>query len=105
MTDAAHLLSDFSGFVISMASVWIGAKEANRRLSFGFHRAEVIGALASVILVWALTLILVIEAIGRVLHPVEVDGKIMLITATLGLIFNLIMVKILHSNPGHSHQG
>jgi zinc transporter 2 len=103
MTDAAHLLSDFSGFVISMISVWLGTKEANRRLSFGFHRAEVIGALASVILIWALTLVLVLEAIDRVIHPVYVDGKIMLITAALGLVFNLIMVKVLHSTPGGAH--
>jgi zinc transporter 2 len=103
MTDAAHLLSDFSGFLISMASVWIGTKEANRRLSFGFHRAEVIGALVSVILIWGLTLVLLIEAIDRMINPVEVDGKIMLYTACLGLIFNLIMVKILHGSDGHSH--
>jgi zinc transporter 2 len=103
MTDAAHLLSDFSGFVISMISVWLGTKEANRRLSFGFHRAEVIGALASVILIWGLTLVLVLEAIERVINPVYVDGKIMLITAALGLVFNLIMVKVLHSTPGGAH--
>lgn len=104
MTDAAHLLSDFTGFVISMVSVWIGTKQANRSLSFGYHRAEVIGALVSVILIWGLTLILVLEAIERIINPVEVDGKVMLITATLGLVFNLIMVKVLHSS-GHSHHG
>lgn len=103
MTDAAHLLSDFSGFLISMVSVWVGTKEANRRLSFGYHRAEVIGALSSVILIWALTIVLVLEAIERIIYPRYVDGKVMLITATLGLVFNLIMVKVLHGSDGHSH--
>ena len=86
MTDAAHLLSDFSGFIISMFSVWIGSREANKRFSFGFHRAEVIGALVSVILIWGLTLVLVIEAIDRIVHPVFVDGKMMLV--------NLIMLNL-----------
>lgn len=103
MTDAAHLLSDFSGFLISMVSVWVGTKEANRRLSFGYHRAEVIGALSSVVLIWALTIVLVLEAIERIIYPRYVDGKVMLITATLGLVFNLIMVKVLHGSDGHSH--
>ena len=67
-------------------SVWIGSKDANRRLSFGFHRAEVIGALASVILIWGLTLILVLEAIERLIDPVEVNGYVMLVTASLGLV-------------------
>lgn len=105
MTDAAHLLSDFSGFLISMVSVWLGTKEANRYLSFGYYRAEVIGALVSVILIWALTFVLVLEAIERIINPVLVDGKIMLITAGLGLVFNLIMVKVLHSSDNHFHHG
>lgn len=103
MTDAAHLLSDFSGFLISMVSVWLGTKEANRRLSFGYHRAEVIGALSSVVLIWGLTIALFLEAVERIIYPRDVDGKVMLITATLGLVFNLIMVKVLHGSGGHSH--
>ena len=33
----------------------------------------------------------------------KVDGKLMLIVAVIGLICNLIMAKVLHSGPGHSH--
>ena len=105
MSDAAHLLSDFSGFLISMFSIWIGTQPATGVLSFGYHRAEVIGALAYVLLIWGLTVWLVTEAIQRVINPVDVDGKIMLITAGIGLLINLIMVKVLHSGPGHSHLG
>jgi len=38
----------------------------------------------------------------RFIYPVEVNGKIMMITASIGLIFNLIMGKLLHSH-GHDH--
>ena len=62
-----------------MFSVWIEAREANKRFSFGFHRAKVIVALASVILIWGLTLVLILEAIYRIINPVVVYGKIMLI--------------------------
>lgn len=105
MSDAAHLLSDFTGFLISMFSIWIGTRPASGGMSFGYHRAEVIGALASVLLIWGLTAWLVHEAIDRVITPTEVDGKIMLITAGVGLLVNLIMVKVLHSGPGHHHLG
>lgn len=105
MSDAAHLLSDFMGFVISMFSIWIGTRPANGGMSFGYHRAEVIGALTSVLLIWGLTAWLVSEAVQRVITPDEVDGKIMLITASIGLLINLIMVKVLHSGPGHHHLG
>ena len=63
MTDAAHLLSDFSGFLISIFSIWIGTRPASNNMSYGYHRAEIIGALGSVMLIWGLTLWLIWEAI------------------------------------------
>jgi hypothetical protein len=55
MTDAAHLGSDMSGFVISIIAIYIGKKKPNKKYTFGYYRAEVIGALISVITIWILT--------------------------------------------------
>ena len=70
MTDAAHLLSDFSGFAISIFSIWIGTRPASNNMSFGYHRAEILGALGSVMLIWGLTVWLIYEAIYRLVHPI-----------------------------------
>jgi zinc transporter 2 len=105
LTDAAHMLSDFSGFAISIFSIWIGTRPANASMSYGYHRAEVIGAMGSILLIWALTVWLIYEAVERVMHPHDVDGKYMLITACIGLFFNIVMGKILHSGGGHHHHG
>jgi solute carrier family 30 (zinc transporter), member 2 len=81
---------------------------ANSNQTFGYHRIEVIGALASVMLIWLLTGILLYEAVLRVIHPQPVDGEIMFITASGGLLVNLIMMRILHQGDGghgHSHGG
>ena len=104
MTDAAHLLSDFSGFVISMFSIWVGTQPASKGMTFGFHRAEVIGAMGSVVFIWGLTVWLLYEASIRFMNPTPVDGFIMLITACIGLVCNLVMMKVLHSG-GHHHHG
>jgi len=48
---------------------WVATFEPTSRLSFGFHRAEILGALLSVMLIWALTGVLVYEAITRLIHP------------------------------------
>lgn len=98
MTDAAHLLSDLSGFVISMFSLYIAMRPANFKLTYGYHRAEVIGALSSILIIWCLTVWLIIEAIKRLLNPQPINGLIMLCIALLGLTFNLIMSKILTSD-------
>ena len=71
--------------------------------TYGFHRAEIIGALSSVLLMWGLTAFLVYEAIDRISNPekMKIDAQIMFITAVAGLLANLIMGKVLHSHGGH----
>ena len=39
MTDAAHLLVDFTSFIISLLSLWLSSRPATHKLSFGWHRA------------------------------------------------------------------
>lgn len=95
MSDAAHLLSDLLGFIISIVSIYISRRKASDKMSFGYHRAEVIGALVSVYLVWGLTIWLIIEAKERLINKPKVDGFIMLVTAVIGFVFNVIMGLIL----------
>ena len=67
LSDAAHMFSDLSGFLISIFSVWLATKPSSNSLSYGYHRAEVIGALGSIFLIWALTILLLYEATHRII--------------------------------------
>lgn len=99
MTDAAHLLSDLLAFVISIYALLVGQRAPTDKLTFGSHRAEIVGALTSVILIWGLTIWLIYEAVMRVIYPPKVDAKIMMITAVFGFVCNLIMMGMLHDRP------
>ncbi|CAI2729483.1 unnamed protein product [Schistosoma spindalis] len=104
MTDAAHLLTDFASFLISLLALYLASRPSTKRMSFGWHRAEVVGALASVLLIWLVTGILVYLAIMRIIHNnYEINGKIMLITSATGVGVNIIMLFTLH-NHGHNHE-
>jgi len=97
LSDAAHMLSDFSGFAVSMLSIIISQKKANSSYSYGYHRAQIVGALASVIIIWLLTIWLVEEAYDRAVNnKVEIQGLIMFFVAVVGLLCNLYMMQILH---------
>ncbi|XP_017019343.1 proton-coupled zinc antiporter SLC30A2 isoform X1 [Drosophila kikkawai] len=113
-TDAAHLLTDFASFMISLFAIWIAGRPSTQRMSFGWYRAEVIGAMASVFMIWVITGILVWLAIGRLINgDYEVNAKIMLITSGLAILVNVIMgVQLQHGHShglggghGHSHGG
>ncbi|CAH8560418.1 unnamed protein product [Schistosoma curassoni] len=103
MTDAAHLLTDFASFLISLLALYLASRPSTKRMSFGWHRAEVVGALASVLLIWLVTGILVYLAVIRIIHNnYEINGKIMLITSATGVGVNIIMLFTLH-NHDHNH--
>lgn len=69
-------------------------------MSFGYHRAEILGALLSVILIWVLTAFLIYAACFRLVDPPAVDGRLMFGTALVGTLANLFMTHILKV---HSH--
>ncbi|XP_044741771.1 zinc transporter 2-like isoform X2 [Chrysoperla carnea] len=104
-TDAAHLLTDFASFMISLFSLWMATRPATQRMPFGWYRAEVIGALTSVLMIWVVTGILVYMAIQRIIEDTyEIDATIMLITSGFGVLVNIVMGLTLHQH-GHTHGG
>ena len=68
MTDAAHLFSDICGFFISIFSIFLSSYPATKKMNYGYHRAEVIGALASVVFIWGLSIWLIKEGIDRIIE-------------------------------------
>jgi len=107
MTDAAHMLSDSTSFFISLLAIMIASKKPNKRYTFGYQRAEIIGAVISVLIIWLLTFFLMKEAVTRtreiLLGTGErfIDGKIMTIVAVIALLVNSTLMFVL----GHSHGG
>lgn len=105
LSDAAHMFTDVFGFVISIVSIFISQKKSSSVYTFGYHRAEVLGALTSIFLIFVMALLLYYEATTRIINKVYVKEPLaMLITAAVGLVFNLILAKILHTpTPGLAH--
>ena len=91
-TDAAHLLTgtlltyysviiisifpDFASFMISLIAIWMAARPKSKKLSFGWHRAEVLGAIVSVLMIWLVTGVLVYLAVMRVVTQVRINQNI-----------------------------
>lgn len=103
ITDAAHMLSDAGGFIVSLFVLQLSQKEATEEYSFGFKQAEILGALLSITIVWALTAVLLWEAAQRLMEPEAIDAPIMLTISVIGFLVNLILMKVL--GHGHSHDG
>ncbi|XP_063690353.1 proton-coupled zinc antiporter SLC30A2-like [Bolinopsis microptera] len=107
MTDASHMLSDFASFLISLFALWVARRPATQKMSFGYYRAEVMGAVCSVLIIWVLTGVLAYLAIERMMNMnFSINADTMLITAAAGVAVNIIMGCVLQqSGHGHSHGG
>ena len=91
--------------MISLFAIWMSARPKSQKMSFGWHRAEVLGAIVSVLMIWVVTGVLVYMAVIRlVTREFEIKAEVMLITSGLGVLVNIIMGASLHQH-GHSHGG
>ncbi|XP_069107106.1 proton-coupled zinc antiporter SLC30A2-like [Argopecten irradians] len=105
ISDAAHMLTDLASFLISLFAIFLASRPATKKLSFGWYRAEILGALMSILMLWVLTGILVYMGVMRVMHEdYDINPVIMLITASVGVVINILMGATLHQHS-HSHGG
>ena len=102
LSDAAHVIMDAVALGISFVALWLSSRPADDKHSFGYHRLEVIAALANGLTLVVVSISIWSEAIQRFRDPQPVRGVEMLIIAFIGLLANLAVARILHGH-GQDH--
>lgn len=97
MGDAGHMLSDSTALAMGALAAWVSRRPPSWRHSFGLQRAEVIGALANGVLMLAVVAWIVYEAVERLQRPQPVAFWGVIGVASIGLVINLLVMRILHS--------
>ncbi|KRF03566.1 zinc transporter ZitB [Paenibacillus sp. Soil766] len=90
LSDSGHMLSDAGALALSLLALWFTAKPSSARLSFGFHRIEILAALFNAVTLFVIAGLIIWEAIERFLHPAAVASGSMMLIACIGLIANLL---------------
>jgi len=102
LADAGHMLADVFGLTMSFAALRMAARPATPRRTFGFHRAEILAAVANAVLLLGIAAFILYEAWQRFAQPAAVEGVPMLLVAVGGLVVNVIGFKVLHGVAGES---
>ncbi len=110
LADAAHMVSDVVGLAIALIAQRLTARPATSRYSFGFRRAEALGAQFNGVALLAVSLWLIVEAVRRLGDPGTVEGGGLLAVALAGLAVNVISAVVLArgqaevgGHHGHAH--
>ncbi|MFG6159426.1 cation diffusion facilitator family transporter [Halomonas sp. 1390] len=96
LADAGHMLTDTAALALAWFAARISRRPADEKRSFGYHRVQILAAFVNGLTLIAIVVWILIEAIRRLLSPVEVTGSTMLVIAGLGLLVNVVVFAILH---------
>jgi cobalt-zinc-cadmium efflux system protein len=100
IADAGHMLSDVFALGLSLFAIWIARRPPNSRQTYGFHRTEILAALANGATLIAISIYIFVEAWHRFQEPHAVRAPLMLAVAAGGLAVNVAGLFIL--NGGRS---
>ncbi len=102
LSDAAHMLTDALALAISLAAARLAGRPARGVMTYGLGRVEILSAQANGVTLLVLSVVIVIDAVQRLISPPSVDGLPMLIVALVGIPVNLIAARILAGDSERS---
>ena len=85
LADALHNFNDCGSLIIALVARRIGRRPSDERRTFGYRRAEIIGALINLTILAVVGLYLVYEAVARLIDPQPIDGWIVVVVAAVAL--------------------
>ncbi|KAI1197977.1 cation efflux protein [Nemania serpens] len=107
LADAFHYLNDLIGFIIALAAIIVSERaKSPQDFSFGWARAQLLGAFFNGVFLLALGLSIFLQSVERFIsiRPIE-SPKLILIIGSVGLALNLLSATLLHEHHGHDHGG
>ena len=100
LADAAHNFSDAGSVLVSYIAWRISLREVDRRRTFGYARAETVGAVINLTTLLVIGAYLLYEAANRLINPQEVAGTTMLVVGLIALVEDLAAAWVLRKETG-----
>ncbi len=102
IADAAHMFTDTGALGLALIAIWFAERPATPHKTYGYYRTEILAAFINSLVLLLISFFILYEAWQRLNHPPEVLSGPMLVIATVGLIINLIGMKLLFEGSANS---
>ena len=102
LSDAGHMLVDALALGLSLFALTIARRPATPTRTYGYHRVEIMAALANGTTLILVSLYIFYEAYQRFLEPPLIQAPLMLLVATIGLTANLAGILLLRKSSRHN---
>ena len=102
ISDAAHMLTDAAALAIALAAIRIGRRAADHKRTFGYYRFEILAAAFNAVVLFFVAVYILYEAYQRFREPPDIYSPGMLVIAVIGLVVNLIGMRVLQAGAESS---
>jgi cobalt-zinc-cadmium efflux system protein len=105
LSDAVHMLTDIAALCLGLLTLWISTRPASSAKTYGYLRAEILGALLNGLFLWVLVVFIWIEAFERLRNPHPVSGLAVMAIAIVGIGVNTFSAWMTSTETigGHKH--
>jgi cobalt-zinc-cadmium efflux system protein len=100
LADAGHMLTDVAGLTLGLVAAVLARRPATDERTWGYRRAEILGAAAQAAVLLAVGVFVLVEAVQRLVNPPEVTSGAMLLFGVVGLVGNIVGLLILAGGRG-----
>jgi cobalt-zinc-cadmium efflux system protein len=102
LADAGHMLMDAGGIALALLAISFAQRSPSQARTFGYLRLEILAAALNALLLFAVAVFVIVEAIRRLIHPPQVASGIMLAFGILALCGNACSLLLLRTGQGES---
>jgi len=102
LADAGHMLMDAGGLALALLAISFGQRSPSQARTFGYLRLEILAAALNALLLFAVAVLVIVEAIRRLIHPPQVASGIMLAFGIAALCGNACSLLLLRTGQGES---
>lgn len=102
LADAGHMLMDAGGIALALLAIGFGQRSPSQARTFGYLRLEILAAALNALLLFAIGVFVIVEAVRRLIHPPAVASGIMLVFGIVALCGNACSLLLLRRGRGES---
>jgi cobalt-zinc-cadmium efflux system protein len=102
LADAAHMAADAGGVGLSLLAVHFATRPATLQRTFGYARAEILAAMVNALVLFAMSVFIVVEAIRRLISPPSVESPLLVIFGVIALAANGLSLLVLSRGQAES---
>ncbi len=102
LADAGHMFSDAAALGLALFAMWFASRPSPPHATYGYYRAEILAAVANAVLLGIVTFFIIREGLERLENPVPFETVPVLVIGGVGLVVNLIGVRLLHAGAQSS---